>query len=340
MFYRYLKENHKDVPLKFVITEDSPDRARVDDEDVIKFGSLKHYFLFVTAPVLISTHCQGYSPNLELFSQLDRKRLIKVRGKKILVDHCVRRGNASISQSGSWVDLLAVGIQKQYDAMKEHAGFKDGVLQLIGLARFDNLYKNIGKPTKPHILFMPTWRMKYTHYTEKQFLKSEYYRECMKLINDRKLDAFLGENGLKLVFYTHIEMQKFIHLFKTDLKNVIILDAESAVVEDLLIESRVMITDYSSVFFDFSYLDKPVIYFLFDNDENEAASKNMWFTYEKDALGPCFYDEEKMVDYILNMDMSKPEKLYAQRNAETFNLKDDKNCERNYEAILSLINQN
>ncbi len=332
-----MKENHKEIPIKFVISDNSPDRHRVDDEDVIRFGSLKHYFLYVTSPILISTHCQGYSPNMQLFTQLDRKRLVKLRGKRVLVDHCVRRGKASISPKGSWVDLMAVGIKKQYDAMVENTGFEEGVLRLIGLARFDNLYKNLGKPTKPWILFMPTWRIKHTDTTEKQFLDSEYYKQCMKLINNKKLHRFLEENGLKFVFYTHIEMQKFIHLFKTDSENVMILDAGSAVVEDLLIESRVMITDYSSVFFDFSYLEKPVIYFLFDNDENEAAKDSMWFEYEKDALGPDFNDAEKLVDYILTMDMSKPEELYSRRIAETFTLRDDKNCERNYEAILSLL---
>ena len=43
VFYKYLKREHPEIPIKFVISDDSPDRLRVDDCDVIRFRSLKHY---------------------------------------------------------------------------------------------------------------------------------------------------------------------------------------------------------------------------------------------------------------------------------------------------------
>lgn len=90
VFYRYLKENHPEIKMKFVISNDSPDINRIDLIDRVKYKSIKHYWYYITAKVLISTHYQGYSPNLELYSQLDKRNIIKVRGKKVLLDHCVR----------------------------------------------------------------------------------------------------------------------------------------------------------------------------------------------------------------------------------------------------------
>ena len=337
VFYRWLKENHREIPIKYVITDDSPDRGRVDDEDVIRYGTLKHYFLYITAPLLISTHYHGYSPNQNLFALFDKKHLIRLRGKRVLLEHCVRMGKYQCTKGNMPLELKVCGVKKEFDVINREAGFEDGVIRFLGMARFDNLYKNINEPTKPQILFMPTWRKKHTNSTEKQFLESDYYKDCMELINDKRLDEYLEKNGLKFIFYTHIEMQKFIHLFKTECKNVEIMHAGSAIVEDLLIQSRVMITDYSSVFFDFAYLDKPVIYYHFDIDELDAKADALWFNFKQDGLGPLFYKAEDVVNYIAKMDINAPEPVYAERYKEMFTLKDGSNCERNFEAIKSLI---
>ena len=72
VFYKFLKKEHPEILVKFVITYNSPDRRRIDEVDVINYGSLKHYYLYITSPVLISTHYQGYSPNLDLFYKIGR----------------------------------------------------------------------------------------------------------------------------------------------------------------------------------------------------------------------------------------------------------------------------
>lgn len=178
VFYKYLKDKHPEIPLKFVITENSPDYYRVDRSDVVKHGSLQHYWMYITSPMLISTHYQGYSPNFELFAQLDKKGLIKTRGKKVLLDHCVRMGKAGCTKETIKVDMMICSIQKEYDALCANAGYDPGVLQNMGMPRFDNLYNAIGKPTKKQILFMPTWRVKYTNATEKEFINGAYYKAC------------------------------------------------------------------------------------------------------------------------------------------------------------------
>ncbi|UKI38154.1 MAG: CDP-glycerol glycerophosphotransferase family protein [Clostridiales bacterium] len=62
--------------------------------------------------------------------------------------------------------------------------------------------------------------------------------------------------------YLHYELQKFSHLFKTDLQNVKIADFKNYGVRELLTNSSLLVTDYSSVFFDFAYMRKPIFVFL------------------------------------------------------------------------------
>lgn len=83
VFYRYLKKVHPEISVKFVISDTSPDRDRLETGDIVRYGSFEHYLRYITAPMLLSTHYQGYSPNFELFSQLDKRGLISVKGKKV-----------------------------------------------------------------------------------------------------------------------------------------------------------------------------------------------------------------------------------------------------------------
>lgn len=337
VFYKYLKREHPDVPVKYVISDDSPDRARIDDCDVIKYGSWKHYYYYIMSPMLLSTHYQGYSPNLELFSQLDRRGLIHVRGKKVLLDHCVRMAKAGCTRDTVRIDKMICSIPKEYKALSQNAGYESGVLCNMGMPRFDNLYETSSEVRKRQILFMPTWRMKYTNSSEKEFMEGEYYLACKKLIESDELAAFLEAEKFDFVFYPHIEMQKFINLFTNKSERIKIREAGSAIVEDLLIESQVLITDYSSVFFDFVYMYKPVIYYHFDNDENQAMIPKRWFDFDRDGFGPICYSADELISTLKNMELSRLDDKYINRVNDTFPVRDKRNCARVFDMLWEII---
>ena len=184
---------------------------------------------------------------------------------------------------------------------------------------------------------MPTWRVKYTNISAKDFLKSDYYIKCTELLNNDNLISYLKEHEMKLVFYPHIEMQKFINLFQTKSDLIEIKSANTDIVEDLLIESKVLITDYSSVFFDFSYLEKKVIFFHFDNDENDNAVNKRWFSFEKDSIGPIFYDVNTMVRYIDEFGVDSIENCFKQKMQEFFPEKKCNNCENTFIEAINLL---
>ena len=83
------------------------------------------------------------------------------------------------------------------------------------------------------------------------------------LINDSRLIDFCKKHGYKLIFKPHPNLANFIHLFDLD-KNIIVDDKNTY--QELFNESKLLITDYSSVAFDFSYLKKPVIYYQYSDD--------------------------------------------------------------------------
>ncbi|MDO4488320.1 MAG: CDP-glycerol glycerophosphotransferase family protein, partial [Eubacteriales bacterium] len=152
-------------------------------------------------------------------------------------------------------------------------------------------------------------------------------------------DGKLKENGYKLVFYPHIEMQKDMKYFSTASERIILADKEHFDVQNLLMTCSLLITDYSSVFFDVAYLKRPELFYQFDAEEfREYHYKKGYFDYERDGFGEVCYDEERLLaaigEYLENGMKLKPG--YEKRTDSFFLLYDDKNRERTFETVQKL----
>ena len=112
---------------------------------------------------------------------------------------------------------------------------------------------------------------------------------------------------------------------------------------NLILKSSLLVTDYSSIFFDFSYLKKPVIYTHFDYDvyRNNDVPKG-YFDYKKDGFGPICFDLNCTVTNIILKFQNNCflERKYIIRIEKFFKYHDDNNCERLYSAILNDTNKN
>ena len=100
-----------------------------------------------------------------------------------------------------------------------------------------------------------------------------------------------------------------------------------------------MVTDFSSVFFDFAYMKKPEIFFQFD--EGAYRSKHYsegYFDYRRDGFGPVYTDREDVVRCLIRLmeNGCEMEQTYQDKVDAFFAFRDHSNCERNYEAIKAL----
>ena len=63
-----------------------------------------------------------------------------------------------------------------------------------------------------------------------------------------------------------------------------------------LLKASLLVTDYSSIFFDFAYLRKPVIYAHFDYEEYRMNYyPKGYFNYEKDRFGFIAHDLKRLI---------------------------------------------
>lgn len=73
-------------------------------------------------------------------------------------------------------------------------------------------------------------------------------------------------------------------------------------INELMCVCDMIISDYSSVVFEFSLMERPIIFFMFDL-EDYRDSHGMYYTYEEIAeCGPIFKTNEEMIDYIQHID--------------------------------------
>lgn len=337
--FRYMKEQHPEINAKFIITDQSEDRKKLSlwGNELIKTNSLQHYIMVWLADYCISTHLCGCYPYYFKHVIPFRKILCKLsKSKNVNLKHGIFKDDLKMHHyEKNKTDLLICGAKPEYDYIQEKFGYPEGIVKYTGLARFDNLPNDsIGKR---QILLMPTWRY---WLKDEDFVSSEYYLKYVEFLSSKLLHKILDEKNVTLVFYPHYEVQKYISEFKKIKlpSNIIIADKKEYDVQQLLIESSLLITDYSSVYFDFVYMRKPVIYYQFDEKRyRNEQYQNGYYDYHN-GLGEWTDNEEQLIqkikDYI-NLDFEIPSK-YSIYIDEFFPIRDNKNCERIYNEIVRL----
>ena len=338
-FFKYLCLNHKDINCVYVIDISSPDYEKIATlGKTVQPGSFKHYLAFACATAKISTHIMGYAPDSYRFAILDRKLNI-VKGKKIFLQHGIIKDNIyELYFPKVHLDLFICSTVREQESIEKDYNYPDGVIKRIGLCRYDALLKE--HTVKRQILVMPTWRYYLRELDEEGFKKSEYYKMFNGLITDGRLLRLLEENGYELVLYLHYELQKFTYLFSGKENLIKITGIKDADVQKLLMESAMLITDYSSIFFDFAYMKKPLCYWMFDRELffSEQYGKG-YFSFDDDGFGPVCSEKDEVIDYIeheLSTDMAL-EKKYEDRIKSNFDDFSENHCEKTYEEILKLL---
>ncbi len=333
-FFRYLREKQPQINACYVIDDESPDREKVAKLGrTVPFRSLKHYLMYLAADMLISTHVQPASPSLMTYYHL-RQVGIRPRGKQIFLQHGIIKDEMKWMRYPTMkVDFFASGGKLEYDYLVSEFGYPEGVIQYTGLCRFDNLIR--GNRPSNEILVMPTWRG--SNYPKgERFCETAFYRCFQALLEDPTILRILEERDLKLIFYPHIELQGELDKFKSPSKRVILADWRDYDVQDLLMRCSLLITDYSSVFFDAGYMEKPVIYYQFDKEEfRKFHYQDGYFSYEEHGFGPVVETEEALVEAVRECAENgfRMQKKYLDRLAAFYPVRDEKNCERTYQIL-------
>lgn len=221
-------------------------------------------------------------------------------------------------------------------------GDKDENMRNYGYCRTDVMHQNAGmrkNRDKSYIVWMPTYRQ----HTRADSLRIENNfplgLPVIKSVEQMaEINEFLKENNTILYLRPHPAQD--ISVMKLDeMSNIIITDnnyLNGKQVYDFLTETDALITDYSSVYYDYLMIDRPIA--LAVEDLEEFSKK--WPMYFDDfkANYKCPYintieDLKKFIrDVATDNDEFKEERLKAKHRFYDFT--DGKTCERVYKFMV------
>lgn len=350
-FFRYMNRTfHKNTETFFNINQDCPDFQRMKKYGkVIPYDTDEYNIYFLLADKIISSAASDYVFNP--FGS-DRKYLTDIINSDfVFLQHGITKDDIS-----SWINRMNKNIRLVItSAMPEYLSIlngdyymKEDNIALTGMARYDNLFRK-NKHHKPmkKIVIIPTWRQSikgsYNPKTSEsiyydKFRDTDYFKFYNSLINDKRLLEAMelhGYTGLLCMHPLHSQQYKDFDensLFKV---NQGLVDYQKE-----FTEASLLITDYSSVAFDFAYLKKPVIYAQFDKDDfySKHTYKKGYFSYEENGFGCICADLDSTVSAVIaeleNGCKNTPK--YLERIQQFFPHTDAHCCKRIYQSIKKL----
>lgn len=180
-------------------------------------------------------------------------------------------------------------------------GIKPEKFKTFGLPRNDSLGRvsndlntelrtKLGLPLdKMIILYAPTFR---------EYHKDKDYNSTIDIpINFKKWEAELGDKYILLI-RAHYDVVKLLDIPESSF----VKDYSSyESLNELLIITDVLISDYSSIFFDYSILSKPMLCYAYDYEEYQSK-RGLYFDIRKELEMEINISEDYILNEIKNLD--------------------------------------
>ena len=276
----------------------APDSYNVPVGDKIQLDSLKYYIKLLQARVWITNVSMQRGLDFDGINTFSVNTWHGTPIKWVGSDASGKKDAFTVSQPKYLDDYILS--QGKYETKIWQNAFgipKEKILE-IGLPRNDEFIGNdiedkkneirlrLGIPKRNKvILYAPTFR--------------DYQKEDGKYliltppVNFNKWKDVLGE-GYTILFRPHPSIVKVMNI-KSD--NFVIDASSYPCINDFMIASDLMISDYSSVFFDYSILNRPMLCFAYDYDIY-SQSRGMYFDIRDELKCQDIDNEDKLLDCI------------------------------------------
>lgn len=333
--YNYILENNTHVrPIWITKSERIRKELLEEKKECYKFNSLKGVYYSLVSGVIIVSDSWGdlpvwayFNPRKKIIVQLWHGTLL--RKVNFMVGSKLRKAWRSlfIAYLGRGYDLVISATQKNKEVFSGLFNAKKfvatGQPRIDGLFTFKGLLKE-SYPNKKIIVYLPTWRdSSYTLINKKNKFDFD------------KINNMLKKQNAVLVVKIHpYDIEKYKRLpkgsnidFRDDLEDIYMY----------LSDADILLTDYSSVYFDYLILNRPIVFAPFDLKEY-GEQHGFYYDYNDMTPGPKAMDWDEVVQ-SLKRALGGEDNYKNQRvkmNKEFNKYHDDKNSYRTYKEILKL----
>lgn len=249
------------------------------------------------------------------------------------------------------VKILQLGSSTHPDAMVVAANWEkqllvqDGnpadTIDVVGFARWDRLVKGVppqSVATPRTLLYMPTWREWLEGRNADELRDSDYAQAIGSFLGSSDLHALLRKHDCRLTFLAHPKLPQLSSLFEGSGSLVTVLHQEQVDFAEIIHRSTAVVTDYSSIVWDFVQARKPALLFQFDLGRY-LHHTGMYSSPEFDRIikgFPTAYTEDEMLKnlgHLLAADPDETSTHCAELAQRTFPHHDRGNCARTVPSI-------
>lgn len=112
--------------------------------------------------------------------------------------------------------------------------------------------------------------------------------------------------------------------------------------QELLGASDILITDYSSCFFDFLLLDNPIIHFLYDYEYYYLKDRGLYYDKKDVCCGDCVTTVDELINSIKNniINKDKDKELRQLRKKQFININPNNSCSIIYNKLVKELQKN
>lgn len=346
VLFKYYLEKDKKAKKYFVLDKKSKDFNRMSKiGPTIEYGSNKHKLLLLLSDKVISSQADDlifnpFGSTIQYYKDL-------MNYKFIFLQHGVMQNDLSqwLHKYNKHIDIFITSSEKERNSIaSEKYGYVENQVRLTGLPRHDRLQDT--QTEIKQIVIMPTWRKEYaTPLNEKmirpynpKFKESTYFQHLNDLLNHKGLFELAKERNIQIKLILHPNHKEQLKDFSVN-EVASVVNPDDIKYYEVFNQASLLITDYSSVAFDFAYLRKPIIYYQFDQEEfNKNHMEFDYFDYEKVGFGPVCLELEEVIKEIKSIVENNYQMapFYKQRVDEFYKYHDNNNCARVYKEIETL----
>lgn len=334
--YCYHHADKKDI--YYIIDKESVEYKKLEDkkDKVIDYMSLKHMIYLQCNAVLVSaeTRIHYYAWKVgrgRVREKLNQHPFVFLQHGVIGFKRLTNLGKNSLNKS----ELFVTSSEFEKKLIMKHIGYEEKEVIVTGLPRWDVVENKVDLTKPREIVIMPSWRIELEGLKDNEFVQSEYYKKYKELVESKELQQLITKEHVKVTFLIHPMLRQYVGQFASNCENITIYPFGETPINEVLMRSSMVITDYSSIAWEVYRMKKPVLFYRFDMEQYEAM-QGSYIDLNEEVVGHVTKTVPELLEWITFYIHNgfKEEEQFAKARKKYFAYIDHNNSKRVYEAVV------
>ncbi|NJE44972.1 CDP-glycerol glycerophosphotransferase family protein [Massilimicrobiota sp. SW1139] len=305
--------------------------------NIIDKYSFRHYLYFFKSQTFLGSEALVHALELRNMNKHVLKKLNSTTNNYVFLQHGVMYMISLDSESRTFFKPRSVNQLGKYrvvvssDLEAKHfielGGYDESQVIVCGLPKFDKSYMD---QSADKIVIMPTWRPWEYNEASVDFKETKYYQMILRIF-----DAIPQKYDDKIVILPHPLFVEAAINSDFKLKKYMVFDCKY---DTILRDTKVLITDYSSIAYDAFYRGCRVIFYWEELDYclEQYGRNTKLMLNEENVYGDVCYCKEDLIKCFENNYNNPQDSIYKDRYQKIVEFHDNQNTER---LIQSLKNE-